>query len=644
MIRVAPWKVCRKHLCERLRPNIRTSLAILSFFSVLGLQVDLSSALAQSVVETPLERAPAEIDHGYYDPDLPGYRLKPVNEARAQLRQPGAFGVSEAAFHRLADDYLIDSFQSNPTFATQLGVHAFDQQLEDPSPTARAKEVEVNKQYLSKLADIDVSKMSLPESDDLELLKSHIRSRIFESEVLQEWKRNPDHYSGFVCETIFPLIKRDFAPIEMRLHSVIKRQKKMPEFLAVARRNIDRQAVPRIFAELADEQLPGIIDFFKSDVPAAVKNVKNPELISEFEQSNKAVIDALVEYQSFVKGLLNDKDACKGEFAIGRDNLQKLLELHEMVSEPVDSLLSKGEVELARLQTQFRETAKSIDPKASESALFDSISRNHPPADKLLVSVKNVLANIRSYIIEHNIVTIPGADNLIVEDTPPFMRATTFAAMEAPGAFEQKAKEAFYFVTLPEKGWDANRVEEYMRAYTYPDLLSTSIHEAYPGHYVQALWNKKLNTNVRRAFDCSSNVEGWAHYCEQMMLDEGFKKDDTSLKLVQIHDALLRCCRYIVAIKMHTQGMTVAQATDFFIKEGYQEKSNATLEAKRGTVDPTYLVYTLGKLQILALRDEVKKAQGESFSLLKFHDAFLSVGGPPIKIVRAELLRNLGLN
>ena len=306
-------------------------------------------------------------------------------------------------------------------------------------------------------------------------------------------------------------------------------------------------------------------------------------------------------------------------------------------------MLAKGEAELSRLQKEFHETSKAIDPKATQTELFDGISRNHPPADMLLSSTKDVLGDIRAFIIEHKIVTIPGADNLLLENTPPFMRATTFAAMDAPGPFEKKAKEAFYFVTLPEKTWNKTRVEEHMRAYTYPDLLNTSVHEAYPGHYVQALWNKQLSTNVRRAFDCSSNAEGWAHYCEQMMLDEGYKKSDRDLKLVQIHDALLRCCRYICAIKMHTQGMSVAQATDFFMKEGYQEKANAEREAKRGTVDPTYLVYTMGKLQILAMRDDVKKAQGENFSLIKFHDAFLSVGGPPLKIVRAEVWQKLGL-
>jgi uncharacterized protein (DUF885 family) len=642
MVRVAPWEVCRGLCGKRLSRAKRTLVAFLSFFSVFNSQLNIQGVAAEDLAP----ELPKPVAKNFLDsPLLSGYDIQPDAAARARLElgTSECSGQTEADFYKLADDYITGSFVFDPTFATQLGVHAFDEQLENPSSQSRLKKMQFNKLYLTKLAALQTSKMSLCARDDLDLLNNHIKSEIFEADVLQEWKRNPDRYSSFLGETIFPLIKRNFAPLDERLRSVIEREKSMPEFLSTAKKNIDRTKVPRIFAELADEQLPGIVDFFKTDVPTAVKDAKAPHLLEEFQKSNRAVVDALSDYHIFVKGLLADKSACKGDFAIGRDNLQKLLELQQMVEEPLDSLLSRGESELARLQAEFSETARLINPRATESELFDKISSNHPPADKLLISVKDVLANIRAYIIEHKIVTIPGADNLIVEGTPPFMRATTFAAMEAPGAFEKKAKEAFYFVTLPEKGWDAKRTEDYMRAYTYSDLLSTSIHESYPGHYVQALWSKKLKTNVRRAFDCSSNVEGWAHYCEQMMLDEGYKKDDASLKVVQIHDALLRCCRYIVAIKMHTQGMTVAQATDFFIKEGYQEKSNATLEAKRGTVDPTYLVYTLGKLQILALRDDLKQAQGDNFSLLKFHDAFLSVGGPPIRIVRDEIFRNLKL-
>ncbi|HEY9758091.1 MAG TPA: DUF885 domain-containing protein [Oculatellaceae cyanobacterium] len=566
-----------------------------------------------------------------------------TSQVSAGLGTNIATNEEEKRFYALSDQYLQNFFKFDPSGATVAGIHDFDNALEDFSESARKKKVEFNKLSQKVFDEIDAAKLSLQARNDLDMLKHVIASVLFDEEVLQNWKKNPDQYSSFCAATLFPLIKRDFAPLDERLKSVIAREKQIPKLLADARKNIEPTAVPKIFAEIADEQLPGIIDFFKSDVPSAIKDAKDAKLKEAFDKSNRDVVAALTDYQKFVKDLIADKSACKGEYALGAERYSKLLELHEMVDDSLETLLARGEKELARLQSEFRATAAAIDAKAKPTELFESIAKKHPTPDTLLRSVKDVLARIRTYLVEKKIVTIPGADHLIVEDTPPYMKATTIAAMEAPGPFEQKATEAFYFVTLPEKSWDAKRVEEHLRAYSYPDILNTSVHEAYPGHYVQGLWSKLLATNPRRTFSCGSNVEGWAHYCEQMMLDQGFGNGDKELRLVQIHDALLRCCRYIVAIKMHTQGMNVQQATDFFMKEGQQEKANAEVEAKRGTEDPTYLVYTLGKLEILALRDQVKKAQGDSFDLQKFHDTFLSLGAPPLKIVRAELLAKYGL-
>jgi uncharacterized protein (DUF885 family) len=220
------------------------------------------------------------------------------------------------------------------------------------------------------------------------------------------------------------------------------------------------------------------------------------------------------------------------------------------------------------------------------------------------------------------------------------MRALTFAAMDAPGPFEQKAKEAYYYVTLPEADWKPERVEEHMRAFCKYDLLNTSVHEAFPGHYVQGLWQRKAPSKIAKIIDCGSNVEGWAHYCEQMMVEQGLENGDKKLKMVMIHDALLRCCRYIVGISMHTKGMSMDEGIKFFVNEGYQEKANAERETKRGTMDPTYLVYTLGKLQIIALRDDYKKLKGAEFSLKDFHNKIMETGAPPIKIIRQIIMGN----
>jgi uncharacterized protein (DUF885 family) len=207
----------------------------------------------------------------------------------------------------------------------------------------------------------------------------------------------------------------------------------------------------------------------------------------------------------------------------------------------------------------------------------------------------------------------------IVEETPPFMRALTSASMDTPGPYEKVAKEDFFNVTLP---------------------ISTAVHEAFPGHYVQFLWMPEAPSKIRKLIAANTNVEGWAHYCEQMMMDEGYGGGDLKLRLGQLQDALLRDARFIVGIKLHTGQMTFDQGVDFFVKEGYQPKTTAERETKRGTADPTYLYYTLGKLEILKLREDYKKLRGSAFTLEEFHNNFLKQGMAPIRIVRKEMLGN----
>jgi len=220
------------------------------------------------------------------------------------------------------------------------------------------------------------------------------------------------------------------------------------------------------------------------------------------------------------------------------------------------------------------------------------------------------------------------------------MRALTSASMDMPGPYEKVATEAFFNVTLPEKNLSPREVEEYMEQFNRGVILSTAIHEAYPGHYLQGLWLTKAPSKARKLIPAFTYVEGWAHYCEQMMLDEAYGNGDLKLRLGQLQDALLRNARYIAGIEMHTGNMTFAQGVDFFVKEGFQTRAAAEKETKRGTSDPTYLYYTLGKLEILKLREDYRKARGKAFTLEEFHNKFLSQGMPPIKLVRKAMLGN----
>jgi len=542
--------------------------------------------------------------------------------------------AAKSRLDEIAEQYIAFSFQNSPTWATDAGVHQYDGQLEDYSKQAIAKEQSGYEKFLQRLEDVSSSNLSLSDRIDLQLLKNDCQSRLLNLKEIRGWQKNPDLYSSLASAAVYTLIKRDFAPASVRLEAVISREKQVNGLLVAARENLVNP--PKIYTEIALEQLPGTINFFRHDVPAAFIDVKDQNLQTEFQACNQKVIADLESYQHFLKATLLPKS--KGEFALGNELYERKLEYDEMVSTPIDQLLTAGYAELKRLQSEFVETAREIDPKRSAREVLDSCSKDHPKATELLASIDSVLAGLRQYCIDHAIVDMPSDEKLKVEETPPFMRATTFAAMDTPGPFETKSREAFYYATVPEKNWKPEHTEEHLRQFSKGTIITTSVHEAYPGHYVQFLWQNTLPSNVRKLFGCSSNCEGWAHYCEQMMIDQGLGGGDKKLRLVQLQEALLRACRYIVGIKLHTQGMTLKQANDFFMKEGYLEPANADRESKRGTEDPTYLVYTLGKLEILKLQDDYKKLKGGSYSLKDFHDQFLAQGSPPLPLVRAALL------
>ncbi len=539
-------------------------------------------------------------------------------------------------YYQLIDSYFEGVFRINPHYATEIGIHDFDGLMPDVSADGHKKETRFYKDWLKKFEQFDAA--ALPQKDrlDVVLVVNQIKDNLLELEEIGNYKRNPAKYSELACAAVFALMKRNFAEPAERLKSVIARERAIPGMLKTGRENIKVEAVPKIFAEIDLEQLPGIISFFEKDVPLAFDSVKNTALNQEFLEANKAAIAALKEHQAYVRKEILPK--AKGNYSLGSELYKKKLLFQEMVDEPVDSLYQRGMTELRRLQKDFARTAHALDPNHSALKVFEGISSKHPEPSELIDSVKKCLEDLRRFCVEKPILTVPSEDRATVAETPPFERALSFASMDTPGPYEKKAKEAYYFVTLPEKDWPAKRVEEHMRSFCFQDLLNTSVHEAYPGHYVQFLWVNTNPSKVRKLTGCGSNVEGWAHYCEQMMVDEGLGSGDLKLRLVQLHDALLRCCRYIVSIKMHTEKMSVEEATDFFVREGFLERANGEREAKRGTSDPTYLVYTLGKLQIINLRDEYKKLKGQDYSLKSFHDAFLSTGCPPVKLVRAELL------
>ena len=534
-------------------------------------------------------------------------------------------------------------FPSQPTQGTLAGYHQYDAKLEDPSRKSIDAQIAALHDFEKRISAIPAASLALTTRGDRELVLSNIRTTLLTLETVRPWEKNPDNYSGSISNAAFSLMERKFAPPEERLRSLIAREKLMPKSLVAARENLKNP--PRIYTEIAIEQLPGIVSFFQHDVPLAFADVKDAGLNAEFAAANGAVIAALTDYQNWLKTDLLPKS--NGDFSIGAETFSKKLAYDEMVDTPLDKLLEIGTADLNKNKAEFNRIARELEPDKDPRAVLEELGQNHPAPDQLLQSFRDTFTGLIGFIQSHHIVTIPSEVRPILEETPPFMRATTFASMDTPGPFEKHATEAYFNVTLPDPSMTPAEVEGYMHAFNVGTVISTAVHEAYPGHYVQFLWTPRAPSRVRKLLGANSNAEGWAHYCEQMMLDEGYGQPGTGaktereakfLRLGQLQDALLRDARFVVGIKMHTGQMSFDEAVSFFEREGYQSHETGVVEAKRGTSDPTYLYYTLGKLEIMKLRADMRKKQGAAFSLQQFHDAFLAQGFPPIQIVRQTML------
>ena len=395
---------------------------------------------------------------------------------------------------------------------------------------------------------------------------------------------------------------------------------------------------PREFTDLAFRMAHGSVSFFKDSVADWAKGAAGNDsaLLNDFNQANTAAATALDDAANWLEKTLLPKST--GGYAIGADNFSKKLLYEEMVDTPLDRILAIGEANLEKDYNAFVETARKIDPSKSPAEVMKSLSNEHPTEETLLPDARKQIEGIVQFIKDKKIVTIPSEVRPTITDTPAYARAGIFAAMDTPGPYETKATEAFYYVTPPEKDWDTKHKEEHLRSYNPPVMEIISIHEAYPGHYVQFLNAKQFPTKTRKLIACSSNAEGWAHYAEQMMVEEGFGNGDPRTRLAQLQEALLRDARYVVGIKLHTAGWTVEQGSKFFQDKAFQEAPTAYEEARRGAYNPTYLYYTLGKLQIYKLREDYRKVKGSGYSLQGFHDEFVRQGSIPIKLVRRILL------
>ena len=534
-------------------------------------------------------------------------------------------------FEDAAEQILQALWEQYPSTASGMGLHQYDGRLPDLSRRAlagRAREIE---RGIEDLERIDITALSATNYYDHHILTAALRKELLELTELRWHETNPMELLWHI--ELSGYIQRDYAPLPRRVEALTRALIAVPAYLASLRGVLSgRLAAPVL--EAAIEAYAGVATFYDNDLVAAVSDLADRELLAQFNAARAEASAAVNAFVDHLKALMPYADA---GFAIGSRNFAALLKYGEAVDMPLERLLDVGEADLRRNLARFAEVAAAIDQRKSPREVMAEIAADHPADHALISETRDMLEDIRQFLIDNEIVSIPSEERCMTVATPSFMR-WAFAALDFPGPYERNATETYYYVTPVEEHWSDAEKEEWLTSFNYATLRAVSVHEAYPGHYVHYLHTRNAESMLSRVFGAYSFWEGWAHYAEQMMIEQGYGGGDPRNALGQLMEALLRNCRYICAIRMHTQGMTLDEATRFFMDNAFMEALPARKEAQRGAFDPMYLNYTLGKLMILKLRDDYRRAQGSAYTLKRFHDAFLSFGAPPIPLAREMML------
>lgn len=559
-----------------------------------------------------------------------------------------ALQTPDEEYENVAEEYIKGYFMARPLEGTALGLHEYDGKISDYSRLALDAELSRLHRFDDRLSKFDLAKLSARHAIDLRILQAAIRKELFLREEMSMFERNPMVYARAADLNVY--IKRNFAPVDDRVRSIIAIERQVPNLMIAAKNNLNA-VLPKPYVELAIQIAKGAADFLRNNLVAAIADLKDEQTRSDFDEANRRAAFALADYAVWLERDRLPK--ASPDFAIGEEKYKRMLSETELVDLAPAKVLEIGLAQLKAEQQTFVEAAKKIDPNKPAPEVYKQVQAEHPAPENLISSIGSDLEQIRKFVIAHKLITIPSDVRARVKETPQYRRATSFASMDSPGPFERRATEAYFYVTPPENDWPAKQKEEWLTAFNHYASEIISIHEVYPGHYVQFL---KLNaspaTQVEKIFGSYTFIEGWAHYCEQMMIDQGYggapgaKPSDqeaehaAKYRMAQSAQALLRLCRLCASIQMHTQNMSIEEATKFFQQNCYYEEKPARTETLRGTFDPGYLNYTLGKLQILKLRNDYKAQQGGQFSLQKFHNELLNHGMPPIRLLREIMLKD----
>jgi uncharacterized protein (DUF885 family) len=544
--------------------------------------------------------------------------------------------IASEPLHLFVDDYLSYLYESNPSAATFDGIHLYDDLIEDFGRNAVDAQVQALAGMARRLAAISTDSLTAVERIERPMIAAHIQGRLHELEQIRTWERNPQMYGELLGVSLAGQALFDYAPAPERARRVLSKLRQAPRLIQSARDNI--KDPPGIFVKSGLETLRGTLRFIETDLPRAFSDVDDLGLLGDLADAQTEAIDALKSYMAHLETDLAPK--ARASFRLGADRFASKLRLDDGIEIPLNRLLEIGLRELSAAQEEFRRAASRVD-SGDALEVWRRVKDSHAPAGGVVQTARQQIAQLATFIERHDLVSMPPGEPVMVAPTPDFFR-WSFASMWTPGPFEARPSRAYYYLTGADPAWPADRKQEHLRDLNTPTLWSISMHEVYPGHFLHFQHLRQVESKARKSLMLASMsfVEGWAHYCEQMMIESGFEKQDPTVRLGQLAEALIRIARLVVAIRLHAEDMSVEQGVRFFRDEAFLEESTARREAERGTFDPSYVVYTAGKLMLLKLREDYKAQEGSTFSLKTFHDTLLKNGLATFHVHRQLMLKD----
>jgi uncharacterized protein (DUF885 family) len=532
------------------------------------------------------------------------------------------------------DDYLRYLQETRPTCAALDGVHAHDDLLEDWSRQAIETDLRALSGFARRLAEIDPAGLTALEKAEQPVLMDHIRARMFDLEEHRPWERNPHIYADTIASSLATQALFAFSPAPERARRVLSKLRQVPRLVQAARDNV--KDPPGIFIKVGIETFNGALRFIEHDLPRAFRQVDDLHLLGDLADASTEAVTAIRGYVDVLETEMAPR--ARASFRLGREKFEKKLKLDEGLGLTVDRLLAIAERELAITGDAFRQAASKLNG-GNPAEAWAKAKNKHPAPGSLIHAAEQQLAELQSFVERQNLLTLPASEPVVVAPTPDFFRWSS-ASMWTPGPFETKPTRAYYYLTDIERGWSPERQAEHLRDFNYGTLWCISMHEVYPGHFVQYQHLRQVTSKMRKSifFAPATYVEGWAHYAEEMMVEAGFGKKDPLIRLGQLQEALVRLVRFVVSIKLHAEDLSVEQGVRLFREQAFLEEASARREAERGTFDPTYLVYSVGKLMLQKLRHDVEAHEGDKFSLRAFHDTLLRQGAAPFSLHRRLML------